>query len=227
MATVTRDTSFETDDDQYVVLRGVGWKGYSTLLRLRGERPQPRIVYLDGDVHLMAPAFSHERNAERLGQFVLTAVEELDVPCIMAGHTTFRRRKRRGGVEGDKAFYLANEARVRGKKQLNLRHDPPPDLAIEAVNTHEADPAVEVWRRLRVPEVWVCEADALHILALQPDGHYAEVPSSVAFPFLTPAEVFDWVSRPQTGSDTDWIKELRRWVRETLLPRARQARGGG
>jgi Uma2 family endonuclease len=226
MATITRAAISADGGDQRVVLRGVGWKGYLTLLRLRGEGPRPKVVYLDGDVHLMSPDFTHERDAERLGYFVMVVVEELDIPCVVAGQTTFRRRKKRGGAEGDKPFYLANEARVRGKKKLNLRQDPPPDLAVEAVNTDEADAAVEVWRRFGVPEVWVYDADALHILALQANGRYAERVQSMAFPFLSAAEVFGWVSRPQVGSETDWIKELRRWVRETLVPRARDARGG-
>jgi hypothetical protein len=56
---------------------------------------------------------------------------------------------------------------------------------------------------------------------LQSNGRYAESPNSLAFPFLSAAEVYDWVRRPQTGSDTDWIKELRSWVGRTLKPRVR------
>jgi hypothetical protein len=37
MATATIET-IETEYDHCVALRGVDWKGYSTLLRLRGER---------------------------------------------------------------------------------------------------------------------------------------------------------------------------------------------
>jgi Uma2 family endonuclease len=229
MATITRTTTPEAEGDQCVVMRGVGWAGYTTLLRLRGERPRPKMVYLDGNVFLMTTSFTHEHLKERLGHLVMAVVVELDIPCIMAGQTTFRRKKKRGGVEGDETYYLANLEPIRakaGRENINLRHDPPPDLAVEVDFTHDTDAAVEVYRRFGVPEVWVCEIEALHILALQPNGRYAETPNSVAFPFLTAAEVFGWVSWPQTGSDTDWVKELRRWVRETLLPRARGARGG-
>jgi Uma2 family endonuclease len=229
MATTTTTTTPEAEGDQCVVMRGVGWKGYSTLLRLRGERSRPKMVYLDGDVFLMTTSFPHEFLKKRLGHLVMVVVEELDIPCIPSGETTFRRKKRRGGAEPGESFYLANLEPIRakgGKKNISLRRDPPPDLAVEAVYTHDAEAAVEVYRRFGVPEVWVCEVEALHILALQPDGRYAEVPNSVAFPFLAASEVFGWVSRPEAGSETDWIKELRRWVRETLLPRARGARGG-
>jgi Uma2 family endonuclease len=228
MATITADTTTGPDGDQRVVLRGVGWEGYRALLRARGERPRPRIVYLDGDLYLMSPAFAHEHLKKRLGHFVMEVVVGLGIPCVTAGETTFRRRRKRVGVEGDETFYLANAARIVGTGNLHLRRDPPPDLAVEVVNTLDADAAVEVWRRFGVPEVWVCEADALHVLALRPNGDYVETGTSVAFPFLKAAEVFEWVSRPQTGNETAWVTELRRWVSETLLPRARgEANAGG
>jgi Uma2 family endonuclease len=223
MATViteqTRDTG--TDGDQCVVMHGIGWDGYTKVLRARGERSMPRMVYLDGNLYLMSPAYHHESLAERLGYFVMTVAEECDIPCTFAGSTTFRRKKKKGGVEGDKTFYLTNEPRIRGKAKLHLRTDPPPDLVIEVVNTHDADEAVEVWRRFGAPEVWVEDGEHLTILSLQPDGRYTEGASSVAFPFLTAAEIHEWVTQPSTASEIAWVKALRKWVVETLLPRAK------
>ena len=215
----TRSEAATVEGDQSVTLRGLDWKGYLTMLRLRGERRGPRMVYLDGELLLVSPSYIHERLAERLGLLVMVIVEELDVPCKMAGSTTFRRRSKRGGVEADKSFYFGNVGRVLGKKTINLRTDPPPDLAIEAVHTHEAESAVEVYRRLGVPEVWVGDPEGLRILVLGENGRYALAESSAAFPFLKGAEIFDWVSRPETTSDTEWVKELRRWVQEMLVPR--------
>lgn len=137
-ATAIIETRQETEADQCVAFPGVGWKGYLTLLRLRGERSYPRMVYLDGTVWLMSPAYVHERLKGRLGQFVVEVVVGLAIPCIPAGSTTFRRRRKKGGVEGDQTYYLANEERIRGKRTINLRIDPPPDLAVEAVYTHGA-----------------------------------------------------------------------------------------
>jgi Uma2 family endonuclease len=228
MATTILDSTRETAGGQCVEFPAIGWKGYVTLLRLRGERPTPRMVYLDGTVWLMSPTFAHERMKRRLGQFVTEVVVGLRIPCISAGSTTFRRRAKRGGVEGDETFYLANEAQIRGKDRISLRTDPPPDLAIEAVYSHDAEAALKVYRRLRVPEVWICNESELVILVLQPNGRYAVSSTSASFPFLSAAEIHDWVRRPETGSDTEWILELRRWVRRTLKPRVRrQAKGSG
>jgi Uma2 family endonuclease len=210
------------DGDQCVAFYNVGWEGYSELLRLRGERSHPRMVYLDGTVWLMSRSFPHERLQKRLGWVAEVIADELEIPFVAAGSTTFRRRIKRGGVEGDQTYYVANEKCIRGKDDIDLETDPPPDLAIEAVYSHDADEAIVVWRRFKVPEVWVCDETELRILVLRPNGRYAGSPTSASFPFLSAAEVYDWVSRPQTQSDFEWLKQLRMWVRRTLKPRFRR-----
>lgn len=224
MTTITTpaETTTDADVDQWVVMNGIGWKGYTAVLRVKGPRRRyPKLVYLDGDLYLMSPASRHEEIADRLGWLVKTLAEELDIPLISSRSTAFRRRSRQGGAEADESFYLANAHRIRGRRDLHLRRDPPPDLVIEAVNTHDADESVEVWRRFGVPEVWVCDVKALKILALQADGFYAEVKQSVAFPFLSDTEIFEWATRSSDGNDTAWVKALRLWVREVVVPRAR------
>ena len=142
-ATATTDRTTEADGDQCVEFRDIDWKGYSTLLKVRGERSVPRMIYLDGSLRLMSPSYRHENLKERLGVLVTEVVTGLRIRCVLSGQTTFRRRAKRGGVEGDHSYYLANADRVRGKKRINLSTDPPPDLVIEAVATHEADDALK------------------------------------------------------------------------------------
>lgn len=218
-ATAATDRIAEIDGDQCVVFRDIDWKGYSTFLRVRGERSVPRMVYLDGSLRLMSPSYRHENLKERLGVLVTEVVTGLRIRCILSGQTTFRRRAKRGGVEGDHSYYLANADRVRGKKRLNLSTDPPPDLVIEAVATHEADDALEVYRRLRVPEVWVCDQSKLTIWILQPSGRYSESERSMALPILLASEIYHWVSRVDDETDTEWMLGVRRWVAEVLAPR--------
>ena len=217
MATATRE--IVSEGDQCVEMRGIGWRGYLTMLRLRGEKSTPRMIYLDGDLLLVSPSHSHEWLKERLGALVLVLIEELSVPCIFSGSTTYRRRKKKGGFEPDQSYYLANHPRIKGKKDIHLRTDPPPDLAIEVVYSHGAERALEVSRRLGVPEVWVCDEAGLRLLTLGPNRRYGEVATSPSLPTLTPAEIFGWATRDSDDHDTAWIKELRAWVRDVLAPR--------
>lgn len=211
-----------SSSDQCVSLPGIGWDGYRRVLRLRGERSRPRMIYLDGDLLLMSPGHLHEKDKERFGATILVLAEELDIPMLMAGSTTYRRRKKKGGIEPDQSYYLANAHRVLNKKKIDLRTDPPPDLSIEVVYSHSASAAVEVSRRFGVPEVWTCTEKGLKFLVLGPDGAYAESATSRAFPSVSSSELLAWVRReaPAGSGDTGWVKEFRRWVRETIIPRA-------
>ena len=213
-----------SNGDQRVEFVGIGWDGYESLLKVQGERPRPQMIYIDGDVVLMSPSVIHERRSDRLRAFVIEVAVGLDIACESTGETTFRLGKEDAGVQPDQSFYFANHRPIAskdGKEDLDLRVDPPPDLVIEVVHTHDATEAVEVLRRLRVPEVWVCDAARLKILVRKGNGRYVESETSLCFPFLTASVIFEWVTRPGMTSMTQWIKEVRRWVQEDLAPRVR------
>ncbi len=203
---------------------GLGWERYLGLLEVRGEKRRPRIVYLDGDAHLVTTSNIHEFIVDRLSTFVRVVVEELDIPCVATRETNFKRQDQDAGVEPDDSFYLANYRSIAakfGKEKIDMDVDPPPDLALEIEYANPAKHAVEILRRLGVPEVWVCKRNGLRFLVLGEDGHYAEAERSLSFPFLSVAEVLEWVERPDMASSTQWVKELRGWVRDVLVPRVR------
>ena len=205
---------------QIVHMDGVGWDGYRDLRRMRGDRGRPRIIFLDGDAWLMSPGYIHERWAERLGAIVHQITTELDIPYAPAGQTTLWLEHRKVGVEPDKSYYFANEPRVRDKKHLFMGQDPPPDLAIEAVNTRAAKAAIECYRRLEVPEIWVGRSSGVRFFGRDAAGDYRAISASRSLPFLTAVEVTEWVLRPMDGPETRWNRAMRDWVRDVLGPRA-------
>ena len=210
--------------DQRVELVGIGWEGYLALLEIQWKRSRPQVIYSHGDAQLVSPSNIHERLGRRLGLFVMTVVVELDIPCEATGGTTFHRHDLDAGVQPDESYYLANHrliAAKNGREDICLDVAPPPDLVIEVVHTHPATKALEILRRLGVPEVWVCAKDGLRFLASGRDGQYSESEESSSFPFLTSAEVFNWVARQGSASTTQWIQELRRWVQDVVVPRVR------
>ncbi len=220
MATVASpESTIETEGDQLVVIDGVSWTGFAAFLRLRGERARPKVVYLDGRLSLMSPGYTHEHLKKRLGVFIETAMEGLGVRFVMAGSTTLRRKRKRGGVEGDETYYLRNLEALRGKKRLDLRVDPPPDLVVEVVVSHDADDSIEVYRRLGVREVWVCTELELAFLTLGDDGDYAATVTSIALPGLTGPEALSWALRDDFPDDFEWRQAIRRWVAEELAAR--------
>ena len=225
MATIAKARLLPAVDDQCVEVHCVDWKAYTAMFRVRSERPSPKIIYLEGNLYLATTSLWHQRLTIRLSQFVSAVCMEFRIPFCSTGRVTLRRRKRRVGVEGDGTYYLANEARIRGNNKINLRVDPPPDLAIEVVNTHAASAAVAAYRRIGVPEVWVCSREGFSILILQANGRYRRSDTSAAFPVVTAADIFHRINRPQDTCDTEWIAELRQWVHDVLAPRRRQGAG--
>jgi Uma2 family endonuclease len=209
-------------DDWYEWPSPVDWGSYLRLLRLRGDSSVPRMIYLDGNLLLMTPSLPHEERKERLSRLVNELVAECQIPCRPTASTTWKRRNRRGGLEGDLSYYIANEPNVRRKRTIDLRVDPPPDLAVEVVYSHDVSRAIEVYRRLGVPELWIATERKFSILGLDRPGRgrrYREVDRSVGLPFLSADEIAEWIYRDAPDGETQWLRELKAWVRDTIVPR--------
>src|SRR5688572_19407238 len=118
------------DDQQHIVLEGMSWEFYEKLLRDIGER-RVFVTYDAGRVEIMSPLTEHEYWSRVILRLIHTLTFELNIEIVSLGSTTFRRKDRAKGLEPDECFYIQHAAKVLGKKRLDLRRDPPPDLAIE------------------------------------------------------------------------------------------------
>jgi Uma2 family endonuclease len=108
---------------------------------------------------------------------------------------------------------------VREKHVLDLETDPPPDLAIEVEITRSSLDRMSIYAQLRVPEVWRYDGSTLRISQLQPDGQYRLSETSLSFPGVGPTDVEQFVELGATTDKLRWVRELRDWVRNELLPR--------
>lgn len=208
-----------------VVIRGVGWQGYQTLLGLIGDQPV-RMTYDRGDVELMSPLLKHERNRSLLGRMVDVLTEELEIPTMPAGATTLNRKDLDRGLEADESFYFWDLSRVSDPNNLNLEVDPPPDLAIEIEITRSVLNRLGIYGALKVPEIWRFDGSVLRILSLQADGSYARHALSKVLPWITLEELQRFAVTEANTNQTEWLKTFRRWVRETVVPRFQAERGG-
>jgi Uma2 family endonuclease len=221
MATVATDTYLAQGENR-VVIRGVGWQGYQTLLSLVGNQPV-RLTYDRGDVELMSPLFRHERNRSLLARMVEILTEELGIPLIAAGATTLKREDLDRGLEADASFYVGDLTRIRDTDNLDLEVDPPPDLAIEIEITRSVLDRLGVYGALGVPEIWRFDGRTLRILDRQTDGSYREIFRSQTLPWISIEEIARFAQLEETHDDTQWARTFRAWVREAVLPRLGQA----
>jgi Uma2 family endonuclease len=138
---------------------------------------------------------------------------ELDIPMKSGGSTTFRRREMRRGLEPDECYWIHNEPAVRGKRQHDFRHDPPPDLAIEVEISRSALDRPSIYASLRVPEIWRLVRGTVQVNLLQEDGQYAVSETSRAFPFLPVGQLSRFLEIDETTDETTWLRTFVQWVR--------------
>ena len=147
-----------------VLLTGVSWDLYEELLRVVGDRPI-RMSYDRGDLEIMSPLPKHEKWKKIIGWMVEVLSMELDIPMEPLGSTTFRRNVLAKGLEPDECYYIANEAAVRNKDEIDLKKDPPPDLAIEIELTHRSVNRERIYAGLGVPGLWRFDGERADRLA--------------------------------------------------------------
>jgi len=222
MATVVEPRKRTLTPESRFVIYGIGWKGYETLLDLLGDRAI-RLTYDRGSVEFMTTSQEHEQFGYLLGRVVDVLTEELYLPCICVGKTTWRREILDRGLEADDCFYLANAPRVRGKK-VDLSVDPPPDLAIEVEISRSALDRMGIYAALRVPEVWRYDGETLRVERLQEDRTYVTSETSLSFPFLPLDEVVRFLKQGESMDHGDWRRQFRAWVRDELVPRIAEGR---
>jgi hypothetical protein len=105
---------------------------------------------------------------------------------------------------------------VRGKRRINLRVDPPPDLAIEVDVTHSSLNRLGIYAVLKVPEVWRYDDPALTFHVLGPGGQYTESPHSAAFPLVTPADLVAFLALRAALDENEVVRQCRAWMRQRL-----------
>jgi Uma2 family endonuclease len=198
-------------------LSNVDWKTYSRLLYTFAERRGIRLTYDRGELEIMTPLFEHDDDARFLGDLVFVLTEELGLPLKRGGSTTLRRRLRQRGIEADECFWIANAHRMQGRRRLDLRRDPPPDLAIEVDVTHSSLDRLAIYAALRLPEVWRLQGDLLSFHVLDAAGTYTSAAVSLSFPLVAPADLLDFVQRARLASDENAIiRDFRAWIRQRL-----------
>jgi len=203
---------------QRLVLHGVDWRTYTRFLHLFSDRRAVRLTYDRGSLEIMTISHEHESYGWFLGRLAVTLTEELNLPLKGGGSTTFRRRRKKRGLEPDDCYWIANAALVRGKMTIDLRIDPPPDLAIEIDITSSSLNRLGIYSALRVPEVWRFDGQTLTFHVLGSDGHYAVTPTSLAFPFLKPDELVRFLNLRLTQDENEVVQDFRVWVRQEIAP---------
>jgi Uma2 family endonuclease len=198
-----------------VMLYDISWQQFENLLKDLGEHRAARLAYDRTTLEIMTPLPEHEHYKEVIGDLVKEIADVLDLDYESYGSTTWKRESRMAGVESDNCFYFQNEAAIRGRLDLDLRQDPPPDLALEIDVTSKSLDRFPIYARLGVPELWCYDSGELKIYLLQ-NGEYVESENSLVFPTLAIRYLPKLIEQNRADGRRAIRQAVREWVKIEL-----------
>lgn len=202
------------EQTQRVVLEGISWETYQTLLREAGDQRATRFAYDRGVLEITMPSFWHEFLNRILEAMIRALAEESNLRIRGCGSTTIDREDLECGVEPDSCFYLGNVDRILGRRKIDFQTDPPPDLALEVDITSSSRRRFGIYLQLQIPELWrYTEAKGVMLYKLQ-DNEYVECEFSPRFPMISGAVLMQFLQLSETEDDIAVVRALREWLRQ-------------
>lgn len=209
---VVVDVQQETRE-QRMALQHISWQTYECVLADYLDASSPRFTYNEGTLEIMSPSNEHERLKEVMASVVDIIAEEWQVEFEKLGSTTFRRSDLQKGTEPDSCFYIQNVEKIRGKKEIDLFMDPPPDLVIEIEITSPVVNKLPIYARLGVPEIWRYDGRSAIILRLS-EGRYETSEPSGVLPPLTQSVLTEFIQQSKILTTLAWRRMVRQWAKE-------------
>jgi len=198
--------------EQKIILHDVSWTLYQLLLANYQDSSSPRFAYDRGTLEIMILSARHEQPNRIIAALIETVANEGGIDFINLGSTTFNREDLAKGFEPDSCFYFQNVHQVRGKEDIDLQVDPPPDLIVEIDITHPSLPKLPIYEQVKVPEVWQYDGEKLTILLLE-NGAYRESADSRALPGVTARDVTRFVEESRYTERPQWNRAVLKWAR--------------
>lgn len=218
-APVPRKRSVTTPDpdrdvEQRFVIGAINWSSYQDIARALTGR-HVRLTYDRGSLEFMTISGKHGKLSRLIGQLIAALADELGIPRGQYGDMTCDNESAMRGLEPDECFYLTNEPIVRGKDDIDLTVDPPPDLAVEVDLSPSRRDRLSVYPALGIPEVWRYDGAMLTVHQLDVSGAYVEATTSLYFPTISIAGVAEFIDRRTQLDEASLLRSFREWVSAT------------
>lgn len=212
---------------EHMVLPHVSWDTFERLVDEIGETHY-RVAYLNGRLEFMTVSLKHERFGEWFAQLIFLIAVEMEIEIVSGGATTLKSALAEVGLEPDKCYWIKHEARMRDKEEWEAAKDPPPDLAVEIdISTSWLD-RLEIYARLKVPEVWRFDGESLRVLVLGSNGKYKVRSKSLTFPSLPIDGFVAFVKKLGSAGEVSLTREFATWLRsEAVGKKANSERKNG
>lgn len=194
--------------ENITILTKIRWETYQALVLDLAETPSKKLTYDQGILEIMTPLPEHEVNKRLLGRIVETTTEVLGLEVASFGSTTWSKKNLKKGIEPDECYYITNETLIRGKLDINLTIDPPPDLAIEIDITSSSLDRLGIYAAVGIGEIWRFDGQELFIYCLK-NGNYEQQENSQVLPILSKSIILKFLKKRGRIGENSLIREFR------------------
>lgn len=172
----------QPEDVKPIALHGLSWERFKAIEANLEEIQEVRLSYLAGVLEIMSPiGDKHETVKSTIGVLLEAYMRDRGI-----------RHYRRGGFTLEVSEYASgtpDESYSIGKRRAV------PDIVIEVIITSGSIDRKELYKPLRVPEVWFWQANQLKVFHLR-EEEYQEVSQSEFLPGLDLALLAQYVGHP-------------------------------
>ena len=180
-----------------IPLHSVTWEQYETLIATVGERPRLRMTYLEGTLEIMTISPEHEMLKKMIARLLEVYALEKDIDLYSCGSATFKSQAAARGLKPDESYCVGTRKEI-------------PDLAIEVVITSGGINKLDVYKGLKVSEVWFWEAGNFSLYRLQESTNiYQPISRSE----LLPLDLALLASYIKPAEEPSAVKEFRNAIR--------------
>jgi Uma2 family endonuclease len=213
------------DAEARIVFRGVGWEVYDALSDALPEGSSVRMIYDGKDLEIIMPSNLHDHFKDLLGLFVHEVAVAMLIPMSGAGQTTWKRQELDRGLEADQSFYFLSEklpvvAAALKRRSRDIADYPNPDLTVEVNLSPTQVDRENIYKQLRVAEIWYFDGNDATIEQLGEDGNYVVTDTSRFLP-IRAVEIRRWLLEEDYTERTSWLLRLRAWLRRISRTRKR------
>lgn len=197
------------------LLTNISWQTFKKILTEMGSQRQNRIAYDSGIVEIMTPLMPHENSNRLIEVFVGVMCEELGLEIKRTGSLTLTRDDLERGGEPDSSYYIQNESLVRGKENIDLTIDPPPDLVLEVEYSSSAIDKLALYASMKIPELWRFNGSLLRVYILA-ERQYTEVEFSPTLDPIAVKEITRFLQQAKTKGENATTRDFRAWVKQQI-----------
>ena len=183
-------------DEKLVTLHDISWEQFKAIEAQLQNNRGVRLTYLSGVMEIMSPIGGrHERVKRTLGLLLEAYMREKGIRFYASGGFTLEQEGYASGTP-DESYCIGTDKEI-------------PDIVIEIIITSGTLDRKELYKPLRVPEVWFWRSNQLRIFHLQGED-YQEVNRSEFLRELDKALLLRYIAHPdQYDAVNEFVKAIR------------------